>query len=418
MATHNWYAGLFPQVSEQFRRVAELAKAFTTYDNLDDTTINRVYSQYLIYLMTGISNDFRGDANIRNYYINEFPVEFNEFKSKNPYIIESVPLLRRLKVLFSNDYNGSPTIVFNNVGKVTDIQSEDYRSDFRNLLANKNTRDMAAKLLRYAFYRGLGFSPNGFSNLIPAQLKMSDVTDYVATLRDVLDMKTYSKDGITQFIYQYIRNNMDDRRFVPEVSMTGIFKGEPEDSFTVTVTKKSSQDMKRFIYPMEGEDVRYREFVCYTYKGGKYYYAYDIKSNTYNRIKPLGSSQYQEYDYNTMGLVMKTQIQEAKKQKSFNFRDDYRAASIIESIENSGILEETYKSLPTDNIPISLDDLYMQDREQRYAAMASQFAEMDKLRGEPSSEDLRRLDAMEQFDNFDKLDAMSKDLENNDKCEY
>lgn len=417
IATHDWYARLFPQVSEQFRRVADLAKAFTTYGNLDDTTINRVYSQYLIYLMTGISNDFRGDADTRNYYINEFPVEFNEFKSKNPYLIESVPLLRRLKVLFSNKYNGSPTIVFNNVGKVTDIQSEDYRSDFRNLLANKNTRDMAAKLLRYAFYRGLGFSPNGFSNLIPAQLKMSDVTDYVATLRGVLNMKTIDGDNL-QFMYQYIRNNMDDRRFVPEVSMTGIFKGEPEDSFTVTVTKKSSQDMKRFIYPMEGEDVRYREFVCYTYKGGKYYYAYDTPSNTYKRIKPLGSSQYQEYDYNAMGLVMETQIQEAKKQKSFNFRDDYRAASIIESIENSGIPEEAYKSLPTEDIPISLDDLYIQNREQRYAAMASQFAEMDKLRGEPSSEDLSRLNAMEQFDNFDRLDAMSKDLENNDKCEY
>ena len=414
MATHDWYARLFPQVSEQFREVADLAKAFTTYGNLDDTTINRIYSQYLIYLMTGISNDFRGDAATRNYYINEFPGEFNEFKSKNPYLIESVPLLRRLKVLFSNKYNGSPTIVFNNVGKVTDIQSEDYRSDFRNLLANKSTRDMAAKLLRYAFYRGLGFSPNGFSNLIPAQLKMSDVTDYVATLRDVLDMETIDGENL-QFMYQYIRNNMDDRRFVPEVSMTGIFKGKPEDSFTVTVTKKSSQDMKRFIYPMEGEDVRYREFVCYTYKGGKYYYAYDTTSNTYKRIKPLGSSQYQEYDYNAMGLVMETQIKEAK-QKSFNFRDDYRAASIIESIENSDIPEEAYKSLPTEDISISLDDLYMQDREQRYAAMASQFAEMDKLRGEPSSKDLDRLDAMEQFDNFNKLDAMSKDLENNYKC--
>lgn len=415
MATHDWYAKLFPQVSEQFRGVADLAKAFTTYGNLDDTTINRIYSQYLIYLMTGISKDFRGDADTRNYYINEFPAEFNEFKSKNPYLIESVPLLRRLRVLFSNKYNGSPTIVFSNVGKVTDIQSEDYRSDFRNLLANKNTRDMAAKLLIYSFYRGLGFSPSGFSNLIPAQLKMrDDVTDYVATLRGVLDMKTNNEDNL-QFMYQYIRNNMDDRRFVPEVSMTGIFKGEPEDSFTVTVTKKSSQDMKRFIYPMEGEDVRYREFVCYTYKGGKYYYAYDSTSNTYKRIKPLGSSQYQEYDYNAMGLVMETQIKEAK-QKGFNFRDDYRAASIIESIENSGIPEEAYKSLPTENIPISLDDLYIQDREQRYAAIASQFAEMDKLRREPSLEDLSRLDAMEQFDNFDRLDAMSQDLEGNNKC--
>lgn len=413
-ATQNWYASLFPQVSEQFRRVTDLAKDFTTYGNLDDTTINRIYSQYLVYLMTGISNDFRGDADTRNYYINEFPAEFNEFKSKNPYLIESVPLLRRLRVLFSNKYNGSPTIVFSNVGKVTDIQSEDYRSDFRNLLANKSTRDMAAKLLRYAFYRGLGFSPSGFSNLIPTQLKMSDVTDYVVTLRGVLSMNIDSGDNL-QFMYQYIRNNMDDRRFVPEVSMTGIFKGEPEDSFTVTVTKNSSQDMKRFIYPIKNEEIKYREFVCYTYKGGKYYYAYDSTSNTYKRIKSLGSSQYQEYDYNAMGLVMETQIKEAK-QKGFNFRDDYRAASIMESIENSGIPEEAYKSLPTENIPISLDDLYMQDREQRYAAMASQFAEMDKLRGEPSSEDLGRLDAMEQFDNFSRLDAMSQDLEGNDKC--
>ena len=419
MATHDWYAKLFPQVSAQFRDVADLAKAFTTYGNLDDTTINRIYSQYLIYLMTGISNDFRGDADIRNYYINEFPAEFNEFKSKNPYLIESVPLLRRLRVLFSNKYNGSPTIVFSNVGKVTDIQAEDYRSDFRNLLANKNTRDMAAKLLRYAFYRGLGFSPSGFSNLIPTQLKMSDVTDYVATLRGVLNMNTSEGDS-TQFMYQYIRNNMEDRRFVPEVSMTGIFKGEPEDSFTVTVTKKSSQDMKRFIYPMEGEDVRYREFVCYTYKGGKYYYAYDNTNNTYKRIKPLGSSQYQEYDYNAMGLIMETQIKEAK-QKGFNFRDDYRAANSIESaMAQFEISEEAYKNMPSfDNMPApSLDDIYNISREAWAAQMTAQWQELDRQfePRTPTAEDLSRLDAMEQFENFDRLDAMSQDLEGNIKC--
>lgn len=418
MATHDWYAKLFPQVSEQFREVADLAKAFTTYGNLDDTTINRVYSQYLVYLMTGISNDFRGDTDIRNYYINEFPAEFNEFKSKNPYLIESVPLLRRLRVLFSNKYNGSPTIVFSNVGKVTDIQSEDYRSDFRNLLANKNTRDMATKLLKYAFYRGLGFSPNGFSNLIPTQLKMSDVTDYVATLRGVLDMKTNDGDNL-QFMYQYIRNNMEDRRFVPEVSMTGIFKGEPEDSFTVTVTKKSSQDMKRFIYPMEGDEVRYREFVCYTYKSGKYYYAYDSTSNTYKKIKPLGSSQYQEYDYNSMGLVMETQIKEAK-QKGFNFRDDYRAASSIESaMSQFEISEEAYKNMPSFDMPApTLDDLYSTSREARAAQMAAQWQELDKQfePRTPTAEDLSKLDAMEQFEDFSRIDAVSKDLEGNIKC--
>lgn len=419
MATHDWYAKLFPQVSAQFRDVADSAKTYTTYGNLDATTINRIYSQYLIYLMTGISNDFRGDADIRNYYINEFPAEFNEFKSKNPYLIESVPLLRRLRVLFSNKYNGSPTIVFSNVGKVTDIQAEDYRSDFRNLLANKNTRDMAAKLLRYAFYRGLGFSPSGFSNLIPAQLKMSDVTDYVATLRGVLNMSTSERD-ITQFMYQYIRNNMEDRRFVPEVSMTGIFKGEPEDSFTVTVTKQSSQDMKRFAYPIEGDAVRYREFVCYTYKGGKNYYFYDDVTNIYRKIKPLGSSQYQEYDYNTLGSIMETSIKEAK-QKSFNFRDDYRAASAMESaVAQFEISEEAYKNMPTyDDMPLSMDDLST-TREARAAQMEAQFRELDNLREfrAPTPEDLDRFDAFsERFDAFKQMDAIDNDLEGNLKCD-
>lgn len=419
MATHDWYRRLFPQVSESFRLVADLAKGFTTYGNLDDTTINRIYSQYLIFLMTGISNDFRGDKESRDYYINKFPGEFNELKSKNPYLIESLPLLRRLKVLFSNKYNGSPVIVFNNVGKVTDIQAEDYRSDFRNLLGNENTKDIAAKLLKYAFYRGLGFSPSGYSNLIPSKLKMSDATDYIPTLRSVLNMVVDGRTNI-EFMYQYIRNNMDDRRFVPEVSMTGIFKGEPEDSFTVTVTKQSSQDMKRFAYPIERDKVRYREFVCYTYKGGKNYYIYDGTTNTYKRVKPLGSSQYQEYDYNTLGSIMETSIAEPK-QKSFNFRDDYRAASAMESaVAQFEISGEAYKNMPTyDDMPLSMDDLSA-TREARAAQMEAQFRELDNLREfrAPTPEDLDRFDAFsERFDAFKQMDAMANDLEGNLKCD-
>lgn len=418
VSTHNWYSKLFPQVSPRFRMIADIAKAFTTYGNLDDTTINRIYSQYLVYLMTGISNDYRGDKESRDYYINQFPSDFNDFKSKNPYLIESVPLLRRLKVLFSNKYNGSPVIVFNNVGKVTDIQAEDYRSDFRNLLSNENTRDMAAKLLIYSFYRGLGFSPSGYSNLIPTLLKMSDITDYVPTLRGIINMSMTEDEG-TNFMYQYIRNNMDDRRFVPEVSMTGIFKDKPEDSFTVTVTKQSSQDMKRFIYPTDDDSIRYREFVCYTYKGGKNYYFFDANERVYKKVKPLGSSQYQEYDYNAIGELMDTSIKEAKT-KGFNFGNDYRAASVMEaSMRQSEISEEAYKNMPTDIPAPTLEDLVM-TREQRAVQMESRFKDMDRMfdHAMPSEDDIARFEALDRmnFEAFDKLDAMDKDLEGNYKC--
>lgn len=416
MATQDWYAKLFPQVSPKFREVADLAKKFTTYGNLDDTTINRIYSQYIIYLMTGISKDYRGDKESRDYYINKFPKEFNDFKSKNPYLVESVPLLKRLKVLFSNKYNGSPTIVFNNVGKVTDIQAEDYRSDFRNLLTNKNTSDMAAKLLIYCFYRGLGFSPSGYSNLIPSLLKMSDITDYVSTLRGILGMGVRDEANL-QFIYQYIRNNMEDRRFVPEVSPTGIFKGEPEDSFRVFVTKQSSQDMKKFIYPTDKDNIRYREFVCYTYKGAKNYYSYDAENNIYKRIKPLGSSQYQEYDYNSMGLIINSVIKEAQE-RGFNFRDNYRAASILESIfSKSEITEEAYQNMPTEDIPLTLEDLNL-TREDRAAKMEVQFMETNNQFRTPNLETLDRFNSFdERFDNFSQMDALIKDLEGNYKCD-
>lgn len=418
-STFNWYKNLFPQVSPRFRLIAEDAKRFTTYGNLDDTTINRIYSHYLVYLMTSMSKDFRGDEESRDYYINKFPGEFNDFKSKNPYLVESLPVLRRLKVLFSNKYNGSPVIVFNNVGKVTDIQAEDYRSDFRNLLANENTKDMAAKLLIYSFYRGLGFSPSGYSNLIPSQLKRSDVTDYVTTLRSILDISMVENES-TNFMYQYIRNNMDDRRFVPEVSMTGIFKDKPEDSFTVTVTKQSSQDMKRFIYPSDDDTTRYREFVCYTYKGGKNYYFFDSAEGIYKRIKPLGSSQYQEYDYNAVGELMNTSIKEAKA-KNFNFRDDYRAASVMEeAMKQFEISEEAYKNMPADIPAPTLEDLSM-TREQRAAQMESRFKDMDREFDHimPSADDIARFESLDKmnFEAFDRLDAMDKDLEGNYKCD-
>lgn len=84
--------------------------------------------------------------------------------------------------------------------------------------------------------------------------------------------------------------------------------------------------------------------------------------------------------------------------------------------------EEAYKNMPSfDYMPApTLDDLYSTSREARAAQMAAQWQELDRQfePKTPTAKDLSRLDAMEQFDNFDKLDAMSKDLENNDKCNY
>lgn len=120
-----------------------------------------------------------------------------------------------------------------------------------------------------------------------------------------------------------------------------------------------------------------------------------------------------------MGLIMETQIKEAK-QKGFNFRDNYRAANSFEaSMAQFEISEEAYKNMPSfDDAPISLEDLNSTSREARAIQMAARFQEFDRQfeHKVPTEEDLDRLDAMERFDRFNNLDAMSKDLENNNRC--
>ena len=117
---------------------------------------------------------------------------------------------------------------------------------------------------------------------------------------------------------------------------------------------------------------------------------------------------------------METSIKEAK-QKSFNFRDDYRAASAMESaVAQFEISEEAYKNMPTyDDMPLSMDDLST-TREARAAQMEAQFRELDNLREfrAPTPEDLDRFDAFsERFDAFKQMDAMANDLEGNLKCD-
>ena len=129
----------------------------------------------------------------------------------------------------------------------------------------------------------------------------------------LLDKKiNEAKDSlIDRFIDQYIRNNLNDRTFVPEVSYSGLFNTESElpKSFKVVVTKASSSDMKRFIYRNQ-DDIKYRDYICYTYKGLPRYYRHTGQGN-YELITPLGDTYYKEYDANSS--IMESAIKEVKK---------------------------------------------------------------------------------------------------------
>lgn len=308
--TLDWYKDLFPQVGNFYQNTIGQLKRFTTYGKINEDTTNKVFNHLTLFLMTLVSKDFVGDKDSRDYYLNKFPEEFTKFKAKERYLVAQLPILKRIQYRGSNKYNGSSVLIFNNVGKVTNIQANDYRSDLRYLVLNDSTKDIALKLLKYNFYRGLAFSPLGFSNFIPSLLKMDIGTDYVQSLERIL--RVQSDDSlIDRFIDQYIRNNLNDRTFVPEVSYSGLFKegSELPESFKVTVTKASSSDMKRFIY-RDQDDIKYRDYICYTYKGLPRYYRHTGQGN-YELITPLGDTYYKEYDANSS--IMESAIKEVKK---------------------------------------------------------------------------------------------------------
>ena len=315
--TLDWYKGLFPHVGPLFQDTINTIKEYTTYKKINGDTENKIFNQFVLYLMSLVSKDFTGDIATRSYYINDFPKEFAEFKAKENYLVSQLPLLKRIQYRGSNKYNGSSLLVFNNVGKVTDLQAREYRSDFRYLLLNDKTRDMALKLLKYNYYRGLGFSPQGFSTFIPSLLKMDTGTDYVESLEKILELGT-DDQLIYVFIDQYIRNNLSDRTFVPEVSYSGIFREEPPESFKVAVTKASSLELKKFIYNNDSDTISYRHYVCYTYKGLPHYYKH-LGQGNYSAINPLGDTYYREYD--ASNPLIESVIKKAER-KNFDYKSD------------------------------------------------------------------------------------------------
>ena len=426
--TLDWYKDLFPQVGNFYQNTIGQLKRFTTYGKINEDTTNKVFNHLTLFLMTLVSKDFVGDKDSRDYYLNKFPEEFTKFKAKERYLVAQLPILKRIQYRGSNKYNGSSVLIFNNVGKVTNIQANDYRSDLRYLVLNDSTKDIALKLLKYNFYRGLAFSPLGFSNFIPSLLKMDIGTDYVQSLERIL--RVQSDDSlIDRFIDQYIRNNLNDRTFVPEVSYSGLFKegSELPESFKVTVTKASSSEMKRFIYK-DQDDIKYRDYICYTYKGLPRYYRHTGQGN-YELITPLGDTYYKEYDANSS--IIESAIKEVKK-KSFKsvmvqqIEQQFEAAlagldNTFADIYDNSQIDEPSNSDDTSDIEGQLSTLdgvisSLNVPQSQVSTSSGTNSSLDTLSPEEEAHFDRGIDFEALYKELQNIDPSETDLDNNKNC--
>ena len=305
-STEKLFRKYFPYYNNTYTSIIGAIKDMTRYGNLNEKQRNSIYNDFISYMLAETSEynykDEEGNPiSEREYYITKFPAEFDAFKKAHPELSQ-LPIINRIKYNKFTKYNPAPSLTFSNVGRITDIQKQDYVRSWETLMnINDECRDMAIKLFLYCNYKGLGFSPNGFSHLAPVAVK-ENTGNYVETLEDMY----FEKADVTTFIGQYFRNHLDDRTLVPDITGASYVSevNLETENFDVKVDFNSSMDDKKIAKPFDDKSTpEYLPYVHINYKGADLYFERVNAPNSliasYQRVQPLGvKNQYVEYDSN------------------------------------------------------------------------------------------------------------------------
>lgn len=305
-STEKLFNKYFPYYNNTYTSIISTIKDMTRYGNLNEKQRNSIYNDFISYMLAETSEynykDEEGNPiSERAYYITKFPAEFDAFKKAHPELSQ-LPIINRVKYNKFTKYNPAPSLTFSNVGRITDIQKQDYVRSWETLMnINDECNDMAIKLFLYCNYKGLGFSPNGFSHLAPVAVKMN-TGNYIETLEDMY----FEKADVTTFIGQYFRNHLDDRTLVPDITGASYVSevNLETENFDVKVDFNSSMDDKKIAKPFDDKSTpEYLPYVHINYKGADLYFERVNASNSliasYQRVQPLGvKNQYVEYDSN------------------------------------------------------------------------------------------------------------------------
>ena len=305
-STEKLFSKYFPYYNNTYTSIISTIKDMTRYGNLNEKQRNSIYNDFISYMLAETSkyNYKDEDGNPiseRKYYITKFPAEFDAFKKAHPELSQ-LPIINRIKYNKFTKYNPAPSLTFSNVGRITDIQKQDYIRSWETFMnINDECRDMAIKLFLYCTYKGLGFSPNGFSHLAPVAVKMN-TGNYVKTLKDMY----FEQGDVTTFIGLYFRNHLDDRTLVPDITGASYVSevNLETESFDVKVDFNSSMADKKIAKPFDDKKTpEYLPYVHVNYKGADLYFERVNAPNSliasYQRVQPLGvKNQYVEYDSN------------------------------------------------------------------------------------------------------------------------
>ena len=297
---------ILPYYTDIYQDMVTLFKNNTRSGKLSVDTRNKIYTQYINYQLSKVVDKrFANSDEQRDYFINKFPNDFVELTNKIP-DLKKYEFIKRIVKLNPTKYNPAPALKFNNVGKISDIQKQQYMQDWESLLyINDETKQLALDLLTYNMYRGLDFSPSGFGHLVPSIVKMVHPY-YVRVLNNTLKNYATDENDLSNFFNQFIRNNLHIRELVPDTSEAQFTEVEVDDEKRITIdlnefspsadrkVAKPYSDKKAF----EGE-IEFLPYIMRKIDGKEHYYKLmDSMDNhaEYKEVTPLGKkNKYYEY---------------------------------------------------------------------------------------------------------------------------
>ena len=227
----------------------------------------------------------------RQYYIEEFPKEFMQYKQNLPKELEGNAFMENIILVKSDKQDPYPHLVVKELGTSKTIR-EQFKSDFAQL-ATVNP-DMAIKLFVYTVMRnGFAYSQTGWAHLVPTAFKQA-LPEYNEKLFSLIDL---SNDEA--FFEQFVRNNY---RMFPSLA-PDILKGIPSkkrqkeaiEKFKASITTSRMGTFSRYVTLEKELYAEYKQ----------------VEDNTtsYVKISTLGLGKfYHEYDNNGGISMFKEQV--------------------------------------------------------------------------------------------------------------
>lgn len=299
---------LLPYYNEQYLQITDYFMNNNRSGKLSADTRNKIYTQYINYQLSKVVDKrFANADEQRDYFINKFPSEFEKIVDSNK-VLKKYDLINRIVKLNPTKYNPAPALKFNNVGRISDIQRNQYQQDWESLLyINDETKQLAYDLLTYNMYRGLEFSPSGFGHLVPSIVKMTHPY-YVRVLNNTLVNRTADSNETQRFFNQFIRNNLHIRELVPDCSdaqFEDIEDSEGNKRITISLDEFSKSGDRKVAKPYSektaaNEEIEFLPYIMRKINGVEHYYQLTddlINAAEYKEIQPLGKkNKYYEYN--------------------------------------------------------------------------------------------------------------------------